>query len=183
MKSYFPKRSGWFIQQIIKLEFASRCPDGFVLVIDSDTILLRKLNWVDVTGRQILFESEEYHQPYFDFLRELGFESLTTNSHITHHMVYQPKIAVEMLSAIGILLPSDWIQFLNKTMISAENFASIDYEAYSQYLIANHPNLCTIYKWSNVPLARQNELLRLSFEEIQLRYIGFNSVSFHDWYE
>ena len=182
IKSNYSTRAGWLIQQIIKVEFAAKCSENLLLAIDSDTILLKKQQWCDSGGRQIFFESEEFHSAYYDFLSRVGFRNLSKSSHITHHMIYQPSLVQRMLSSLEINSLSDWFCLLEKTNSQIGSFASIDYEAYAQFLMDGFPDSWLLSKWSNLPLARHSDALNLEYTRLQSLYPNYNSISFHDWY-
>ncbi len=182
VKSQFSKRAGWILQQIIKIEFAAKCSEDLLLAIDSDTILLKKQQWCDSEGRQILFESEEFHPPYYDFLSEVGFKDLNTSSHITHHMIYQPYLVQRMLLSLEINSLSDYFNLLKKRDSRFGSFASIDYEAYAQFLVSKFPDSWLPSKWSNLPLTRDDAALDIEYTKLQKLFPNYNSISFHDWY-
>ena len=183
VKSQFSTRAGWLLQQIIKIEFAAKCSENLQLAIDSDTILLKKQEWCDSGGRQILFESEEFHPPYYDFLSKVGFKDLNSSSHITHHMIYQPYLVQRMLLSLEINSLSDYFNLLKKRDSRFGSFVSIDYEAYAQFLVNKFPDSWVPSKWSNLPLAREAAVLDIEYTKLQSMFPNYNSVSFHDWYK
>jgi hypothetical protein len=62
----FENRSGWVIQQLLKIIFSSASKADFVLVIDADTLLLETRPWLQQNSKQLLSLSEEKHNPYYE---------------------------------------------------------------------------------------------------------------------
>lgn len=180
--SRFGTRGGWALQQVLKLEFVRKSKSLGVLVVDADTILLKKRNWLNSDGVQLLMPSWEYHKPYYDFLNTLkifGTQSTFTPkfSFVTHHMIMQPPIVQEIYNACDWNSPEELVHSLI-VLSSKENESpfSIDYELYGHFLLENHSNRVVLTKWSNASAKYSNSI---SMKEIFIQYSAYASVSLH----
>jgi hypothetical protein len=64
------KRSGWYIQQFLKMIYCRLCRDKFYLIWDSDTIPIKKVKMFNNNGKPIFDVKTEYHKPYFITLKK-----------------------------------------------------------------------------------------------------------------
>jgi hypothetical protein len=85
----------WILQQLLKLQFVlkSKCETG-ILVLDSDTLLLRPRVFLDFQGVQLLVPSYEYHKPYFRHSSMFADPSSTSRaiSFVSHHQLFRPQV-------------------------------------------------------------------------------------------
>ena len=180
----FPTRGSWCAQQILKVEMILNSRSDFALIIDADTLLLRKRNWVDETGSQILTPSLEYQPQYYQFLEILGVNIQKPSlSFVSHHMLYRVKTFREMFEDLSIRNTEDLILKIENS--KHENLISpfcVDYELYAQYLYSKSSAKYRIERWANLSLPRdflyvfmKQKLTRLLVRQF------FNSVSFHWW--
>jgi hypothetical protein len=161
----FGSRSGWVIQQIIKLEYVKNSKSLGVLVIDADTVLLHSRCWLDFEGTQVLMPTWERHKPYLEFLKLHGYRIAEGSlSHISHHMLFQPVLMKTMLSSYGIFELESLVSLVTQSHYSEHSPFSLDYEMYAQYLLHEHPSRVRYEKWSN-----------FSVEEFSLSECGFVS--------
>lgn len=182
--SRFGTRGGWVLQQILKLEFVRKSESDGVLIVDADTVLIKKRNWLNYDGIQVLMPSWEYHKPYFKFLADLpAFESESSfplnHSFVAHHMLMQPLIVQEIYQACGWKSVEDLVDYLCIFSTSeGESPFSIDYELYGNYLILNHPEKVVLAKWGNTS-SRYSD--KLSIDLLKTKYSSFASVSLHSY--
>lgn len=84
---YFPRSFGWYLQQILKIEYCRQTGAEYCLVWDSDTVPLEALDFLDERGRIYLTKATEYHRPYFYTIEELfGVPAPAKTSFISQHM-------------------------------------------------------------------------------------------------
>jgi hypothetical protein len=183
IKRLFGNRYGWALQQALTVEFIRRNHSRGVLVVNSDTILLKKMVWLDDLHRQPLMPTWEYHKPYYDFLESLSpsFAGIK-QSFISHHMLMQPIIFRETLTAIGIESIEELLQKVEMYADLSNNSAvCLEFEIYAQGLLVFNSDRALITKWSNIGLSRANKATLFAQIE-QLRLKGqFRSVSIHSW--
>lgn len=182
IRNRFGQRCGWVIQQLLKVEFVSRSEQVGVLIVDSDTLLLKPRIWLDNNGGQVLTPSWEWHPPYYEFLENAGFEiGSLKQSFVSHHMLMQPRY---MRDAREFL---DWqdLDFLIKYLIlnsdiGAESPFCIEFELYAQFMLKFHPEKITLAKWSNIGMSRNIGQLDTQIEFIKRSLSPkFASVSLH----
>jgi hypothetical protein len=183
IRNLFGNRYGWVLQQLLTVEFVRRSQARGVLVVNSDTILLKKMVWLEETNRQILMPSWEFNDPYYKFLESLSVYFVgITQSFISHHMLMQPSMFRQILSRIGI----DSIEALLQKVethgdLSSNSPICLEFEIYAQGLLAFSRDQAVITKWSNIGLSRKNTSSPLK-EIARLKRKGyFRSVSIHSW--
>lgn len=183
IKRLFGKRYGWALQQVLTVEFIRKSQACGVLVVNSDTVLLSKMVWLDELHRQPLMPTWEYHKPYYDFLESLSPSFVgIKQSFISHHMLMQPVIFRETLTAIGIDSVKDLLREVEIHAELSDNSAvCLEFEIYAQGLLVFNSELALITKWSNVGLSRAKKSNLLAQIE-KIRLDGhFRSVSIHSW--
>jgi hypothetical protein len=152
----FSKRSGWVIQQILKVRFVQNSMSAGVLIVDSDTLLLRPRFWFDLDFSQSLMPTWEYHMPYYVFLNKVGISSKRPRyTFVSHHMLMQPEILRKALVAANWESSSNLIAALLKDSNENENSPfCIEYELYAQYLMRFHNEKvkldCRSFTYNNI---------------------------------
>lgn len=184
LKSIFGARYGWVLQQFLADEYILRSNAAGVLLVNADTIMLRKMDWLTYDSRQILMTSTEYHAPYYLLLNKImGVPTLPRNTFITHHMLFQPKILREIFEHFKII---DLENLLNKIeSYSDSNDPSplcVEFEVYAQGIISIHPELVLYRKFANATWPRtQENLTRVRYIARNLNISEWNSISLHDY--
>jgi uncharacterized protein Usg len=184
IKSRFPEKFGWILQQFLKLESVRNSRSAGVLIIDADTILLEDRLWLDQNLNQILMTAPWQHEPYFSFLRKLGlFTGKSKYSFVTHHMLMQPKVLQEAIINMGFKNMRSFIEFLLQELNDSNIMGfSIDYEFYGNYFYAKFPDKTCLVKFCN--LSKKSGLDKISIEKLieQLENFGeYRSISLHSW--
>ena len=181
IRETYPKRFGWILQQLLKIEFVKNSRSRGVLVLDADTILMRKRCWLTSNGNQILTPTWENHKPYYDFLSEIGLDTGSIEfSFVPHHMLIQPARLNECLSYFGFQNLDDLLhQILQPKYLLENSPFSIDYEMYAQFMIRFYPSEISLEKWSNLQIDRSFHI------ELIDKYLAkyqndFASLSFHN---
>jgi hypothetical protein len=167
-RSFDSWRWGWYFQQILKLGAAQHIESQRYLVVDADTVFLRRVEFVDLQGRTLFARGTEYHRPYFDTFAEMfGFEAQREYSFITHHMCFERQVVAEMLGCMG---PSGtWWESIAGYLaprpphMSDAQFS--EYESYGHFMKNRHPDRMRVRDlawtvWPSVPDER--DLCRLA---------------------
>jgi hypothetical protein len=94
-----------FISSVARMEFAkfalAAYSDRPILIIDSDTILLRTRNWL-TPGNQILICAQEYYLHHKRFSAEiLNTPKFGGIGFVAHHGIFIPQIVAELLEECG----------------------------------------------------------------------------------
>lgn len=180
----FGWRSGWVIQQLLKVIYVSRSTAHAVLVVDADTLLTSKRNWFFPDGKQLLTPSYEYHKNYYQFLNRVGISEIVPKfTFVPHHMIMQPKFLLEALEKSGWISDEKLISdlFTHRDPLDISPFC-IEYELYAQYLINFRPDSFKIEKWANIGIPLDKTNYRLQLDEL-MRNLNpkFASVSLHSY--
>ena len=177
-----PGRLGWVKQQVIANRAIQESESDWVLLVDADTILLKPRMWINELGEQILLPSEEFHDPYYDFLKTLSNDYKDAkNSFVSHHMIYNVKSLREIMARLGGI--SEVLdKALSWSIGKGESPFDLKYEIYAQYIYASDVNRVRLEKWGNVSYDRRNfsnmDKLKSELEILRNHYC---SVSYHHW--
>jgi hypothetical protein len=177
--SFHPsQRWGWYFQQILKLGMADRVDTDYYLVVDADTVFLRRVTFFNDDGKPLYATSTEYCQAYFDvFEHLLGFIANREYSFITNHMVFHRDIVKEMRSSFRGAVP--WYMCIVKYVepqapwYSEAQFS--EYETYGHYIKAFHPDELNVrpLRWRTVDCL-PTEGLRKKFAKL------YDFCTFHE---
>ena len=164
--------SGWMVQQALKFSYAMGSSASGVLILDADTLLFGRRNFLSSSGSQLLSPSYEYHRPY-----ERNFKAVFKAdsdpiglSFVTHHQLFQPRILREMFLTEKSIV--DWLSPTNKR--SPQSPVS-EYHTYGRFI--------TQFEGANYRFgAFKNSLMpRSEFEPKDLRKFNALSVSLHSY--
>ncbi len=183
IKNIMKDRYGWTLQQFLTVSYCLRSNAAGVLAVNSDTIILRDQVWLDTLGTQILMESYEYNREYYKLLETVNYNfSNLKNSHITHHMLFQPKLLNECLDYFNVSDLSGFIElFMSSVNPNAASPICAEFEPYAQFLRKERPGSTKMLKFSNIGVERNKngDLVNLinRFENES----QYNSISLHSW--
>ncbi len=184
IRTKFPHRYGWVFQQFLKLQAVLESRESSVLILDADTILLQKRNFVDQHGMQLLLPTDEYNQDYYKNLEKLsGLDVRSDYSFVSHHLLIQKEFFTEIMQELKCGSINDLVEKVLATSdLTSDSPFSIDYELYSQYLLKNHPNKVRLSRWGNLSLRRSPCILKLLDSDLILIFRRFYfSLSLHSW--
>lgn len=180
----FKKRNTWVLQQLLKVNAVQKSKADSVLILDSDTVLLRPRPWFSASGAQILMPSFEFNSSYYEFLNKLGVSrKVPEHTFISHHMIMQPLILNHILDTIGLSTVEDQINYIcEKSDLRNHSPICIEYELYGQSLIRGESNDYFLERWANISVPRKHSKLILNSPGIKkFLSIFYNSISFHSW--
>lgn len=186
IREKIPHRFGWVLQQFLKLQAVIESQEENVLILDADTILLQKRNFVDQRGLQLLLPSDEHNQDYYNNLADLfGLQSTPHYSFVSHHMLIQQKILIEVVQASKCSGINEFVRkVLTESELTSDSPFSVDYELYSQYLMQNHQDKVQLNRWGNLSLKRSVKISKmLDSPCIHLFGFFYSSISLHSWTE
>jgi hypothetical protein len=184
LRDKFGKRYGWALQQFLTVERVLKSSYRGVLQVNSDTMLLRPTQWIDNGGRQPILVSTEYHLPYYLFLNSLNSDfPIHTETHIAHHMLFQPDIFRKILEKSNIRTLEDLVDFtIANVQVNEESPMCIEFELYALGALRYFPEKITLAKFGNINYPRragtspddfQKELVQLAKK--------YNSISAHSY--
>jgi hypothetical protein len=183
IKHLFGKRYGWVLQQLLTVEFVLKSKAKGVLVVNSDTVLIEKLLWLDHNGKQLLMPSWEYNPPYYDFLSKLSPKfQIAKNSFISHHMLMQPEILRSIFAELDLRTTSDLFEMVeNFADLNSNSPVCLEFELYAQGILTFFPEQTLISKWSNRSLSKMT--MNASLDELCkiAKAKNYRSASIHSW--
>jgi hypothetical protein len=183
LRQRFDQRYGWVLQQLLTVQHVLKSTSAGVLTINSDTILTRKQLWINESGKQILMRSYEWHAPYYNLLIKIGLKmERRKKSHITHHMLMQPKLFRIILQKLGIKDLVDLAHFIIENADSKElSPICVEFELYAFGLINFFKDSFEYKKFSNLGLSRNENELMSTPEHYSKLFADYNSVSLHSY--
>jgi len=173
-------RVGWYLQQLLKL-YAPYVIPGIsknVLHLDSDTIFLRPVDFIDSSGGGLYNPGTEYHMPYFVHMNKLvpGLKRLfPKHSGISHHMLLQKSALDDLFATVEShhnmeLWKSYCLQVDSKDLFLSG--AASD-EIYFNFVFSKTDQVhIRFLKWDNIPSL--SVIPRFS-------RLGYDYVSCHSW--
>ena len=184
LKNKFGSRYTWVLQQLLKVAAVLHSESGATLIVDADTIPLRRRNWFNKYGQQILMPSDEYNSDYYLFLSQFGIcKNPPEYTFVSHHMLIQRQYLVEALASLKISTTGELINLIcNRIQINSQSPVCVDYELYAQFMLNRHPEEIALCRWSNIsiPVKRLNHICKSSLR-LRVLSLFYNSVSFHSW--
>jgi glycosyltransferase involved in cell wall biosynthesis len=170
-------RSGWLLQQLLKLGADAIVRTDRYLVVDADTILIKPQIFV-AGGSDVLLHTEEYHHTYFSAYEYLvNSEVKTRVSSVAHQMLFNRPRLARLKPRMEQVGNAPWYMSVINASDLTEFSCFSEYETYGQWCIANYPKTTHREFAFNKSLSRR---LMSSVEVIMQQYApDFRSVSFH----
>jgi hypothetical protein len=183
IKQRCPERFGWILQQILVASFILSTKSENVLVVDSDTLIIRPQVWIDNAQRQILMPTFELHSPYYDFFQHVSAKYPTPRlSFVSHHMLVQASIFREVYEVFGGDINTALEQAFSFSDLSDNSPFDLKYEIYAQYLINNYKNQVSFVKWANLSGSREELAALIEGKSTTEDFARlYNSISLHHW--
>jgi hypothetical protein len=173
-------RLGWVFQQLLKL-YSSFIIEGIssnVLILDSDTIFLNPVEFIQESGAAFFNIGDQYHAPYFTHMKRLlpSLSKVYENySGIVHHMLFQRSVLSDLRSKIELHHQTPmWKAFLK--CVDVEELPGSCFSEYEIYF-----NFA--FSESDQFLIRPLLWMDLSFNRFSpsFKERGYSYVSLHTW--
>jgi len=160
-------RTTWYYQQVLKFYVHEACEDVLddYLIVDSDTMLLRPVDFIDEVMNVVYFNYSlsERCLPYYEHMSKLVPTLGTTDekSGVTHSMVFSRDVLNDLKGTVeSIHSKSLWEMFLEITLspyttvvgdqsINGTGRAS-EYELYFNYIRRFHPDRVKLRKLNSI---------------------------------
>lgn len=183
IKQRAPERFGWILQQLLVASFILGTKSENVLIVDSDTLIIRPQVWIDKFKKQILMPTFELHLPYYQFFQHLSTKYPPPRmSFVSHHMLVQTPIFREVYQIFDGSVYKALEQAFAFADLSDNSPFDLKYEIYAQYLINNYKNLVTFVKWANLSCSRRQLETLIEGNTAADEYACmYNSLSLHHW--
>jgi hypothetical protein len=183
IKQKCPKRYGWILQQVLVASFILSAKSENVLIVDSDTIIIRPQVWINNSKKQILMPTFELHSPYYDFFQHVSTKYPTPRfSFVSHHMLVQASIFREVYEVFGGDIYTALEQAFSFSDLTDNSPFDLKYEIYAQYLINNYKERVSFVKWANLSCSRRELASVIEGKSTTEEFSSlYNSVSLHHW--
>ena len=188
---YAVRRSGWYIQQFLKMIYCRLCHNKFYLIWDGDTIPIKKVKMFSNDGKPFFDVKTEYHNPYFFTLKKI-FPELGKKynySFISEHMIINTKLMKNMIKRIAFnknLIGNTWyekiINCINIKDLPRSGFS--EFETYGAFVKEYYKQIYVIRHWKSLRLRKGNVLLQhfnssfISDNDIKNISKTYNAISF-----
>lgn len=172
-------RRGWLFQQLLKLSGDAFVANNHYIIIDSDTLIIRPLQFTQ-KNKYILYESTEWHQPYFESFKKLfNYSAPHPLSFTSHMMIFSVEKLTLMKKEIAARHGKPWDEAYLDCCNTGNNSGISDYETYGQWLLRNFPNEVTTRPLYNKALSRRDFS---SLPDLEKKYYPVvASLSFHSY--
>jgi hypothetical protein len=180
IKALFPNRYGWVLHQFLTLQQVLNSSTRGILSIDSDTLLLRPMAFLNSEGIQVLMESLEYNPPYYEFLNQINpIFKIDSASHVTHYSFFQKMLLLAIFEKVGISTLYDLVDYIELYAdLDSSSPICIDRELYALGLLVFYPEKHTMVKFANISVSYQEINDPVQLERLSNKY---NSVSAHSY--
>jgi len=164
---YAVKRSGWYIQQFLKMIYCRLCHNKYYLIWDGDTIPIKEVKMFSNDGKPIFDVKTEYHKPYFFTLKrifpELGKKY--SYSFISEHMIINNKLMKKMIKRIAFnknIIGNTWyekiINCIDIKDLPRSGFS--EFETYGTFVKEYYKQIYHIRRWKSIRLRKGNNILQ-----------------------
>ena len=155
-------RSGWYIQQFLKMIYYRLCHNKFYLIWDGDTIPIKKVKMFNNDGKPFFDVKTEYHKPYFFTLKKI-FPELGKKfnySFISEHMIINTKLMKNMIKRITFnknIIGNTWyekiINCINIKDLPGSGFS--EFETYGTFVKEYYKKIYVIRNWESLRLKKR----------------------------
>lgn len=170
-------RSGWLYQQLLKLGSSSIAGRRYFLVLDADTVLIRRHRFLE-NGRHV-FYCRGWSQPeYFVTYRKLlGRKAPRPRSFVTHYMLFDKTKLSALKRTIEARHGTRWYHAILKSVNRSKQFGFSEYETFGNFVYSLSPRSVRLMSALNRSLSGSPS--RLSPATRQNLARRFRSLSFH----
>lgn len=142
------RRTGWYLQQFLKMAYAYCCQDDCYLVWDSDTIPLKKITFKNNKNQYLYSLKNEFYEPYFASMNTLipkMSKRNTQGSYITEHMIFDVNIMKTLIKDMednddieGSFFYEKILNSIKPEVLSLSGFS--EFETYGTYVFNFYNN-------------------------------------------
>lgn len=148
------RRTGWYLQQFIKMQYSFCCEDDFYLLWDSDTIPVRCIDLFHGKVPYMDYKTE-YNENYFVTLSSIlpDLKKEFYNSFISEHMLIDKQKMRELIRSIerNSNIPGDCFaeKIINSLPEGAESVGFSEFETYGTFIYKYYPDTYELRKWES----------------------------------
>ena len=178
-------RVGWYLQQFVKISAVLTHDDqDLVLIWDADTVPLRKLEFINSSGKFIYYKGDEHRKSYFDFIeRALGLKRTQKFSFIAQSLILKVSWARELTNALAQNAQLPWIDAVLSFLDKAEPAGFAEFETLGTWIWNHHHDeiLISDRSWYRNGLSLVGNPLKLSKSVWSGLAQSYDFVSFEMW--
>lgn len=152
------KRTGWYLQQFIKMQYANICTDDYYLVWDGDTYPIKEVSLFQ-NNKPMFDVKTEYHEAYFNTMHRILPELNKSHSFsfISEHMLISCKVMRELIfeieqsklvGEVGDPFYQKILRAIDYEDLPGSGFS--EFETYGTYCMKKYPNLYVIHQWHSL---------------------------------
>jgi hypothetical protein len=128
----------WLLQQYLKTKYVYNAMNP-VLILDADTFLVRKINWINERTHTFLLNEHDFHYPYNRHFERFTKMKGPLLNFVSHTQVQLPDIVRKIY---GEDFESGWVRWLITGYSRGENSPVSEYQTYGAYLASTSPQSC-----------------------------------------
>lgn len=143
------RRTGWYLQQFLKMKYAEICQEKYYIIWDADTIPLQTIHFFE-NGTPLFDLKDEWNPAYFDTMSRLipGLDKKEQWSFISEHMIISTDIMRTLINEIEENyvveeeIPPFWkviLRSINLDDLPGSGFS--EFETYGNYCMMRYPDL------------------------------------------
>ncbi|MDR2359061.1 MAG: DUF6492 family protein [Prevotellaceae bacterium] len=127
-------RSGWLVQQFIKLSGDIGTCRNY-LCIDADHVLLQPHTFISQNGKPVFYMTHESHQPYYKMLTKLtGIVKRGKRSYVAHKMIINKEQLASLHRCIHSRTNENWLQAIIAAYDRTQVSGFSEYETYGNFV-------------------------------------------------
>ncbi len=171
------ERSGWLLQQLLKLSGDKLGSSRYFLTMDADTVLIRPhVFWEK--GKPVFYCRSWSHPEYFRVGRKLlGRKRTAPSSFVAHYMLFEKAKLAQMKQKIEAKHGMRWYQAILRSIDRSKQFGFSEFELYGNFVYGANPGGVVLKRCLNKSLSRS--VKSLSAKRIKALARSFRSLSFH----
>lgn len=151
LKTYFSEknlptgRAGWYLQQFLKMGLCQldEVSDHY-LIWDSDTVMLKPIDFFDEKGRVLINPTKRYIKSYFDLTNSLlDFDKCVDFSFVSEHLMVNKRYMQELIQLIAELGKGDPWPLVIMNNVNDEHLPKAgfsEFETYGTFVHMNYPD-------------------------------------------
>ncbi|MFP3392401.1 DUF6492 family protein [Brevibacillus sp. SIMBA_040] len=175
-------RSGWLLQQLLKLAGGSLTRQRYYLVIDADTILIRPHVFL-VNGKTVFYCRNWSRPEYFrTYKKLLGTKPTASRSFVAHYMLFDKSKLSRLKYKIEARHRTRWYWAIIKNTNKQSYAGFSEFETYGNFVKAHYPGHLVIR--SSLNKSFTSKPASLTRKRIIRLAQNYRSISFHkrSWY-
>lgn len=180
----FLQRTGWYLQQFLKMQYAYICVDEYYLLWDGDSIPTRNISFFE-DGKPVFGVKNEFNEAYFNTMNRLipQLKKSTELSYISEHMVISTFLMKELINLIekNNLYRQPFyeciLRNIDKKFLDKSGFS--EFETYGTFCKVFYPDKYIEKKWYSLrPANYYFDINNLTVEDLRWIACDYQSISF-----